>query len=188
MNAEETKEVLNALKVNYPQSFRNWNSSQMTAYFNLWYDAFKDTPAEVVGMAVKEIIYKDNREFAPNIGQVNAKIRDLKTIATGRLSEDDAWAMIVEYIHKYGDDYQEYKKLPEEIQRTVTHSEIKEWGMADSETFNSVLKPQFKKAYARNIDRKEYIESLSPVAIDLLMRAFGGNSQIEEKKIVKEIE
>ncbi len=52
MTYEETRSILTVLKINYPQSFRNWEREQGEAFLNLWSEAFKDDPVQMVAMAV----------------------------------------------------------------------------------------------------------------------------------------
>lgn len=159
MTVEETREILTILKITYPHSFKDLTKEQAETMFKLWCNMFADTPAEDVGNAVHAIIASDSSAFAPNIGQINAKIQELKRIRSNTINEDDAWKMIVKAIHD-GGDYQEYKKLPQEIKDCITDTEFHEWGLADMDTFNGVLKAQFKKAYVRRQERKDFVQAL----------------------------
>ena len=82
MNRRQTLEILSILQINYPQSFRGWTDDDREHFVSLWAQAFNDKPAEIVTHAVKSIIYYSDREFAPNIGQVNTEImREAKMMA-----------------------------------------------------------------------------------------------------------
>lgn len=70
MTEQETQQILKVLKTNYPNSFRNMSREDSYNYLSLWHEAFKNDSVETVIQAVKEIIYTDVREFAPNIAQV----------------------------------------------------------------------------------------------------------------------
>lgn len=74
MNKEETRLILNTLRVNYPQSYRNMNAEEKQALLNLWCKAFENIPYKFVEEAVYGIISTDIREFAPNIAQVKREI------------------------------------------------------------------------------------------------------------------
>lgn len=64
-------------KISYPNSYVNMDRDLISAFINLWTDAFKNVPARIVFDAVKEIIYTETRQFAPNIGEVNEKILNM---------------------------------------------------------------------------------------------------------------
>lgn len=74
MTEQETQQILKVLKTNYPNSFRNMSSEESYNYLSLWHEAFKNDDVRQVIEAVKEIIYTDTREFAPNIAQVKSKM------------------------------------------------------------------------------------------------------------------
>ena len=76
MTKDEVSRVLTILRLNYPQSFRNYSNDETYLLLDMWTDAFKDYKAEDVVKAVKSIINTDIREFAPNIAQVKARIYD----------------------------------------------------------------------------------------------------------------
>lgn len=89
MNYEETRNILTILRVNYPQSFRDYNKSTGEMFLNLWAEAFAHTPASLVIQAVKAIIYTDTREFAPNIAQVKRKVAEI--VNGDMVSAEEAW-------------------------------------------------------------------------------------------------
>lgn len=64
-------------KISYPNSYVNMDRDSVGVFINLWTDAFKNIPAQIVFDAVKEIIYTETRQFAPNIGEVNEKILNM---------------------------------------------------------------------------------------------------------------
>lgn len=89
MNYEETRNILTILKVNYPQSFKDYNKTTGEMFLNLWAEAFAHTPVSLVTQAVKAIIYTDTREFAPNIAQVKRKVAEIMNGDT--VSAEEAW-------------------------------------------------------------------------------------------------
>lgn len=74
MTQNEVVELLHVLKVNYPNSFRI-DIELKKKMVLLWTEAFKNDRASDVVKAVKEIIYTDTREFAPNIAQIKARMK-----------------------------------------------------------------------------------------------------------------
>lgn len=75
MTVQETRDILTVLKTNYPNSFKNMSKEQSYSYLDLWATAFANDNKQDVINAVKEIIYTDTREFAPNIAQVKARMK-----------------------------------------------------------------------------------------------------------------
>ncbi|WP_050636155.1 replicative helicase loader/inhibitor [Candidatus Stoquefichus sp. SB1] len=79
MTEQETQQILKVLKTNYPNSFKSMSSEESYNYLSLWHEAFKNNDVILVIKAVKEIIYTDTREFAPNIAQVKSVIAKYNT-------------------------------------------------------------------------------------------------------------
>ena len=157
MTPEQTKQILTILQINYPQSFRGWSAEQKKAYLAMWSEAFKDTPADIVTAAVKSIVYTDTREFAPNIGQVNGKIRELTSV---ELSGADAWKAIETAVHS-GSPAAEWKKLPESIRRVTSPRELDDWAFhTEPSVFRTVVKGQCLKAYSVQADREREMQML----------------------------
>lgn len=159
MTKNETAQILHVLKINYPQSFKNMDGDQMNEYLDLWSGMFANTSTEDVVSAVHAIIAGDPTGYAPNIGQINAKIQELKRIRSNTINEDDAWKMIVECVHS-PDWYGDYKKLPQEIRDCVPYEEMKSYINMFSETLNTVAKAQFKKAYKQKQEKSDFVQAL----------------------------
>ena len=146
MNRQETIRILTILQTNYPQSFKGWGNDQAQAFIALWSEAFKNTPAAVVTAAVKSIIYEDDREFAPNIGQVNHKIRAMNAESVV-IDAAAKWEEVRAFYKKYPiDEFRKhYKELPELTRRLVSIDDLKAW--ANSGPNKEYEKGQFIKAY-----------------------------------------
>lgn len=74
MTREDAKKILQMFKISYPNSFKNMAKEDVSMFINLWANAFEKIPTSIVFKCVKEIIYNEQREFAPNVGQVRCKI------------------------------------------------------------------------------------------------------------------
>lgn len=160
MTFEQTRAILKILKTNYPQSFKNWTKEQSIDFLNLWAEAFKDEPAQIVVAAVKAIIYSDTREFAPNIGQVKNKIFELTNDST--MSEHEAWGLVFNALSNSGyHAKEEFEKLPPVIQRIVGGpSQLKEWCMMDTQTLNSVVSSNFMRSYRSRAKYEQEYQAL----------------------------
>lgn len=160
MTYEETRKILSVLKVNYPQSFRGWDIDQSHAFLDLWAEAFKNDPVEVVVAAVKAIIYSDTREFAPNIGQVKEKMYKLSNNV--QIDADQAWSMVSKALRNgiYGAE-EEFAKLPPEVQAGVGNAnQLREWAKMDADTVQSVIGSNFKRGYRGRIEAKKEYDKL----------------------------
>lgn len=165
MTTEETRAILTVLKANYPQSFINVNREVGEQMLALWAEAFKDTPAQLVTSAVKKIIYTDTREFAPNIGQVNAVIAEMTTNA---MPFEEAWQIIDTAVHS-GSPALEWDKFPAVLKRITSARDIQEWAYStEPSTYRSVIKGQVRKAYETQIAREKEL-SILPESIKKLI-------------------
>lgn len=146
MTKEETQKILKILKVNYPNSFTRLSDDETYMYLELWSDAFKDIPCDLVAKAVKEIIDADTREFAPNIGQVKNQI--FKRFEQSRADAGEVWEKV---LHSCACDYDRAKRnfdrLPYNVQRAVgSPSWLQELGYTnvDSQTY---MRKEFERKY-----------------------------------------
>ncbi|MCI9292968.1 MAG: hypothetical protein HFF02_06705 [Erysipelotrichaceae bacterium] len=160
MTYEETRSILTVLKINYPQSFKGWTAEQGEAFLNLWSEAFKDDPVQMVVMAVKAIICSDTREFAPNIGQVKDRMVKLSNSMT--LDADQAWAMVYKALsNSIYNSEKEFDKLPSEVRAGIgSASQLREWAQMDTATLESVIASNFKKGYRNRVQERVEFEKL----------------------------
>ncbi len=158
MTKEETRQLLTVLRVNYPHSFARLSDEETFVFLDLWTEAFKDDPAELVVQAVKAIIYGDKREFAPNIGQV--KDRMYTMAHSDMLDADSAWEMVKRAVQR-GDrgKREEWRKFPEEVKDGVgSFGTLVEWGRMDADSFDRVIMPFFKKGYKERLQKKRMFD------------------------------
>lgn len=179
MTYEETRKILTVLKTNYPQSFRGWDKDQSHAFLDLWAEAFKDDPVEIVIAAVKAIIYSDTREFAPNIGQVKDKMYKLSN--TVQIDADQAWSMVSKALRNgiYGAE-EEFAKLPPEVQAGVGNAnQLREWAKMDADTVQSVIGSNFKRGYRGRIEAKKEYDKLPNETKNMIEQLSNGMKMIE---------
>ncbi len=157
MTEQETRLILNVLKANYPNSFRIDKNESM-ALFNLWKMQFQNIPYRIVEDAVNSIISSDEREFAPNIGQVKNKIMD-------NLAPDvdekaiHAWESFRKFIGSTStwstmeEELPMYNKLDEITRRLYTYREAKSLAQLDKNTLE-YRRSEFIRLY-KNITLSE---------------------------------
>lgn len=153
MTKEETKQILKVLRISYPNSFKNLTNEDTYLFLDLWSEAFKEEPVEIVIQAVKSIIYTDTREFAPNIATVRRAI--YKLLHKDELNEIQAWELVAKALtHGISNPKGEYEKLPEEIKEVVgSPRQLTQWAMLDDFGINQVSR-DFQKNFKSIKERK----------------------------------
>jgi Loader and inhibitor of phage G40P. len=139
LTVQETRDILTVLKTNYPNSFKNMSKEQSYSYLDLWATAFANDKKQDVINAVKEIIYTDTREFAPNIAQVKARMKPTMLLENENIMK--------KYDEHYDDQYN-YRK--DEMKNRILHNP---YHIPDDE-----MKSDFKKCIG--IDYEAYMNLL----------------------------
>ena len=150
MNKEETRQILSVLRLNYPQSYRDYNEATSAMLLDLWAEVFKNTPLPLVQEAVVDIIAHDYREFAPNPGQIHHRI--LSKYGKNHQAEAlEAWDQIKDYMSGMNWDYSDkdrYDRLPEGIRKYYSYSDLKTMAQNRSSDNDAYEKPRFLKNYS----------------------------------------
>lgn len=149
MTEQETQQILKVLKTNYPNSFRNMSSEESYNYLSLWHEAFKNDDVIAVIKAIKEIIYTDTREFAPNIAQVKFKMTKFNT---GNLLESKQSLM-----RKYDKDFDDQYNYQEDEMICLMLMKMKD---AQGVTLEE-CKQDFKKVTGEEYDT--YMEKIKSI-------------------------
>lgn len=158
MDRLETADILAVLKAAYPQFYNGLGAKDANRIVDLWAEMFKDEPVAVVALAVKAMIASRTSTFPPNIGEVKAQI--IKMQMPQEMTAAEAWALVYRAISNSG--YcarEEYDRLLPAIQRLVgSPNQLREWGMMNSETVQSVVASNFQRSYtARVKSDREYM-------------------------------
>lgn len=145
MTGSETAKVLGLLRAAYPNFYKDKSKEELESIVALWTDIFADDDVRVVAVAVKSLIASDEKGCPPHIGAVKEHIR--KVLAPDDVGEAEAWAMIRRAVaNGYYGYAEEYAKLPPMLQKLLgSATQLKDWAMMDSETFNSVVASNFRK-------------------------------------------
>lgn len=157
MTIEETRQILSILKGAYPQTFKSFDDEQAQMLLNIWYEVFKNTPAILVIKAVKNIIAHDVRDFAPNPGQVNNRIKELIT-DTPESAAETAWKQLkgaIRSVYKFEGyntsdaehNRKVYENLPDLLRLMYTLSDIYRLVDMPSKDLEAYEKPRFLKTY-----------------------------------------
>lgn len=164
MTKSETAQVLAILKAAYPHFYRNASKQDALTAVNLWHELFADDPEDVVAAAVKALIATDEKGYPPHIGAVKAKMRQLTRKPS--MTDAEAWAKVMQAIRQSGYSCKsEFDKLPEDLQDLVgSPSQLREWGMMDTQTLQSVVSSNFQRSYR---ERKRKAEEYAALPEDI---------------------
>lgn len=174
MTIDEVGKLLTILQAEYPTSFSRMDDRQMQLKTALWESEFREDEFTKVYAAVR-LLMKSGREFAPNIGQIREKLRQMEM--PDELDEGAAWALVC-HACKNGihNSIKEFEKLPPEVQAAVGSPEqIRAWSLVDEDELQTVIGSNFKRSYRTGIqrardramigalptDKRELIEGLS---------------------------
>ena len=120
-----------------------------------------------VSAAVKMLIATQVEGYPPTIGAVKEKLYQVRNV--GEMDAQEAWTLAA----KAAAGNLKWDKLPPRVQRAIgSQSVLQDWGMMDTETFNSVVYSQFVKAY-RVYAKREQDNAVLPQGVRQLVIAMG---------------
>lgn len=183
MNKTETAKLLTLLQSEYPLSFAKLDEDGMKMKRELWASEFKDDSFNAVYTAVR-MCMETGSDFAPNIGQVRAKMRKQNPDNESEMTASEAWALVSKACRNGSYGYmKEFAKLPPVVQRAVGRPEqLKEWAAMDEETVQSVIASNFMKSFRLAQAQEEERKSYPPALMEMITKLqIGGN-------IIKELE
>lgn len=167
MTRDETIKILMVIQAAYP----NYKPPDKTVAVNVWAEMMSDIPYEQVSAAVKAYIQTDTSGFAPSVGDIREKARDI-FMKEDDLNEISAWSMVWKAICNSGyHAEEEFAKLPPVIQRTVhSPAQLREWALLeniDGKTI-TVLQSDFQRAFRMEQQRDRERNKLSPDVLKLM--------------------
>lgn len=158
MDRLETADILAVLKAAYPQFYNGLSPKEANKIVDLWAEMFKDEPVMVVAVAVKAMIASRTNTFPPNIGEVKEQITKMRM--PKEMTAAEAWTLVYRAIANSGyNAKEEYDRLPPTIRRLVgSPQQLREWGMMNAETVQSVVASNFQRSYTVRIKSdREYM-------------------------------
>lgn len=150
--------ILALIETAYPNIKRS--EQQRMEAVNLWASLFADDDPKDVALAVKAYIVGDTTGFPPTIGAIKQKIAQMHKPQL--MGEVEAWGLVSKACRNgyYGAE-EEFKKLPEDIQRTLgSPSQLRDWSLLDESTLESVIASNFQRAYRVTQARTREYEAL----------------------------
>ena len=178
MTRDETIKILMVIQAAYP----NYKPTDKTVTVNIWTEMLSDIPYEKVSTAVKAYIQTDTSGFAPSVGDVREKVRNIFA-KKDELNETAAWSLVLKAIRRstyYSEE--EFAKLPPVVQRAVSSPrQLREWATledVDGKTL-TVIQSNFQRTFRSEQQKERERNKLSPDVLKL-MRPLN-NPQIEDK-------
>lgn len=185
MTRDETIKILMVIQAAYP----NYKPQDKTVAVNVWTEMLSDIPYEKVSAAVKVYIQTNTSGFAPSVGDIREKVRDIFS-KEDDLNETAAWSLVLKAIRRstyYSDE--EFAKLPQVVQRAVSSPiQLREWATledVDGKTL-TVIQSNFQRTFRAEQQRERERNKLSPDVLRL-MRPLN-NPQIENRQTELSIE
>ena len=131
----------------------------------MWYALLKDLPYNLAAASLKSFMQTSNK--VPTPADIRNGVASLSQ--PEELNEMQAWSMVSKAIGRSGyHSQEEYDKLPEVIQRAVgTPRQLFVWSQTE-DGVETVVQSQFIRSYRRELERKQYRQSLSPDILSLI--------------------
>ena len=169
MTRKDANRIIAVLQANYPDTYKDMSDDAYRMAVNVWAAAFHEEPVEVVRDAVMAFITNSTSRFAPNVGMIKEQIRRLTR--PKELTPAEAWALVqIALRNSAYHAAEEFAKLPPTVQKVIgSASNLRSYGMLDSESALSVFASNFQKGYRTVQDREAALEK-TPMAI---REAFG---------------
>ena len=175
MTKKETAMLMAVLKAAYPAYYKGQSEDEAIAAARLWYEMFADDPYGEVAAAVKMLIATKVEGYPPTIGAVKEKLAQLRR--PNEMDAQDAWALAA----KAAAGNLAWEKLPPQVQRAIgSQSVLRDWGMMETEVFNSVVYSQFVKAY-RAHQQRERDMAMIPSDVKKLLGAMSERLALTDK-------
>lgn len=155
MNRKETLQILSLIKIAFPNTYTKFNDEELNQVAMLWEAQFKDYEFENVAIATNTFISKDLSGFAPTIAQIKDIAYNL--INPNKRTDDEIWIPVHKAIcNGYYNTQEEYDKLPDDIKKCVTTTQIKEWSLRDSDEMPFIRQEVIKEYRQKESRQKEY--------------------------------
>lgn len=165
MTVNDARKIIAVMLVSYP-NFKPIDTELMAT---TWADMLNEYSYVQVSVALKCYITTDTSGFAPSIGQL---IDKLKTVEQPQeLNELQAWGLVRKAINNSGyHSEEEFAKLPPLVQKAVgTPGQLKQWGLSDIESIETVAQSNFMRTY-RAVAKREDEVSRMPKEIRQLIQ------------------
>lgn len=179
MTKQELSKIFYIVKASYPRFYREYSTLEIEQMLTAWELVLCDYSYAQVSAGVRLYLATDTKGFPPTQGQIIEAIQKIEEKKSGELSPDQAWDLVVKAVsNSTYNSVEEFEKLPEICKQiVVSPRQLLNW--VEDESFNSVARSNFLKAYREKITQKKE-EMKMPESIRLLI------DSNEKIKLIKE--
>ena len=162
--------ILGILRTAYPRFYANMTASEAEGTIALWGEMLGDIDIQTLTVAVKSLIA--HFEYPPTISEVRKEVA--RITSSDNMTAIDAWneahKMICNGLYM---TQAEFDKASPKVKRFFgSVRQLKELGMCDIDTVNTVVKGQFLKQYDV-ISEQENKQALMPKRLEDMVKQLG---------------
>lgn len=180
MDKREVLQVVAMLEVAYPHYYSKLSDEQFKNLVSLWTVQFKDDNANLVANVINGIIATDLSPFPPSIAMIKSKALDL--LGDKSITEQEAWNIVLKASSNSSfNAKKEYDNLPEDIKTLCSPSQLREWGLMNIETLNSVVASNFMRSYKVRV-KESREQKLLPSSVKLAIGSIVELMKLEDHK------
>lgn len=181
MTRNETLQILSILRKAYPVFYKDISKEEAVEIADLWHTMFEGDDVLLVIAAVKAFIATDDKGFPPVIGVIKKKMREISQPET--MSEMEAWQLVKKAASNSSyHAKEEFDKLPPTIQKIIgDHNTLRDWGIMDTEKFDTVLQSNFMRSFRISSEREKEYMALPPSVREFSRQIA---SEMEMKKLL----
>lgn len=156
MTREETKKIVAVVSMTYP----NFKPENMTDTVNAWHLFLEDYSYREISLALKAYVQTSGTAFPPSVSELIGYV--YKASELNEMSETDAWNMVrLATCDGLYHSKEQFDGLPKDVQMAVgSHDQLKAWAELDTDTLESVIASNFKRAYRGALKRKNDVARL----------------------------
>jgi len=170
MTKQELSKIFFIVKASYPRFYRDYSTLEVEQMLTAWELVLGDYSYEQVSSGVRLYLATDTKGFPPTQGQIIEAINKIEERKEGTLTADQAWECVVKAVSNSSyNSSEEFQKLPDICKEIVVGPrQLQAW--VEDESFNSVARSNFLRAYQEKIARKKE-EKKTPIAVKNLIES-----------------
>jgi hypothetical protein len=154
-------------ELNYPGTWKQLSAQDYFCLAQDWLQDLKTPDIDIFTSAVRTCIAENETGFAPSLGKINAKIREICPPPSTLMTEAEAWQMVMSVCRcGFSPPYQAgqaFDKLPEAVQRAIgSASQLLYLGNDCFGDSLSVEHSQFLRSYREIVEDARKVEAMPP--------------------------
>ena len=188
MTKDECKQLYLRICATYP----NFKPDNIEFSFGVWYEMLESYDYQAMLISLKAYVASDTSGFAPSIGQLIAKMNEIKSQIEGTdLNEMQAWGLVSGALRDSLYHAKErFDELPESVKKAVGSPEtLRAWAIGDNYNEN-VAQSHFISTYRSVKEQEKKFKALPQNIQNLITKTMNTQGSIEDngKTEVKRID